>query len=113
MSEALSIRDAAAALITKIDELRAAFLANQADLELKQRGFAITDALGGLKAAASKPAQILPLLEAVIAAHKVLGAPGHYGYSHPIGKALKGLYDAHGKLAAAIDTERALEGGAA
>jgi hypothetical protein len=112
MCEQLTIREAAANLISEITNIRKAFLRDTKELDLKARGFAITDALARIGDAAAKPAQILPMMEAVVGFHKVLGAPGHYGYSHPIGIALKRLYDAHGALADAIDAERSKEGGA-
>lgn len=106
-----TVRQRHEALRARIQDLRAAFLANPKELELETRGFAITDALAALNAAAVRPG-ILDLMGAVGDARKVLGAPGHYGYSHPVGKALGDLYEANIHLDRALETEVSKEGGA-
>lgn len=106
-----TVRERHEALRVAIRELRVAFLANPRELELETRGFAITDALAALNEAALRPG-ILQLEDAVAAASKCLGAPGHYGYSHPVGKALGDLYEANIHLGRALETETPKEGGA-
>lgn len=51
-------------------------------------------------------AAIREMLEATLQVHKALGAPGDYGYDSKEGKALKRLYQAHGKLLKAAKAER-------
>jgi len=108
----LTVREAAGDLVRRIQHLRAAFIANPQDLEIRKRGLAVTDLLAALDRAAADQTRLLPLLEACKAAVRELPSPGHYGYETQTGEVLSKFYGAINALAAALKSEQPLEGGA-